>query len=114
MLDRSGGLLEHLGVFEEWLKQAGYSPLTAREKLRYVTQLLRSRDADGDGVEDLDEEQIDAHVAGKRGQGRRRTLRQFLERLRERGVTAPRNDPTDASPAARLVERYERHLRQER
>jgi site-specific recombinase XerD len=114
MLDRSRGLLEHLGVFEERLRQAGYSPLTAREKLRFVTQLLRSRDADGDGIEDLDEEQIDAHVAQKRGQGRRRTLLQFLDHLRERGVAAPRSNPPDASPAAQLVERYECHLRQER
>lgn len=114
MLDRSRGLLEHLGVFGEWLKQAGYSPLTAREKLRFVSQLLRSRDADGDGIEDLDEEQIDTHVTRKRGEGRRRTLLQFLDHLRERGLAAPRSDPTDASPAARLVEHYERHLRQER
>ena len=33
MLDQSRGLLDHLEVFGEWLKQAGYSPLTAREKL---------------------------------------------------------------------------------
>lgn len=114
MLDRSRGLFEHLWVFREWLKQAGYSPLTAREKLRFVTQLLCSRDADGDGIEDFDEQQIDAHVAQKRGRGRRRTLLQFLDHLRERGVAAPRSDSIDASPAAQLEERYECHLRQER
>jgi len=117
MLEGSGAAFaraEHVRAFAGWLDQAGYAPLTAREKLRYASQLLRSWDAEGFRVEDLDEHQIDAHVAHKRGQGRRRTLLQFLEHLRERGIAAPRRDQEDDSPAARLERRYERHLREER
>ena len=43
-----------------------------------------------------------------------RTLRQFLDHLRRQNVVPARNLPCDRSPLARILNRYETHLRTER
>lgn len=117
MSDRSGAPFEHLRAFAGWLEQTGYAPLTAREKLRFVGQFLRSLNAEGTCVEDLDEHQVEAFVTQRRGyptHDSRKALQQFLAHLRERGIVRPRSYQEDDSPAARLEKRYECHLLRER
>lgn len=120
MSDESGASLsraDHLRVFAARLGQAGYAPKTVRTKIRVVAGLLRVLEAGGSRVGDLDERQVDAVVARKRWRsrkGHRRTLLQFLGYLRERGIAARQRAGEDDSPAARLEQRYVRHLREER
>jgi hypothetical protein len=120
MSDESGAPLsraDHLRVFAARLGETGYAPLTVRTKIRVVAGLLRVLEAGGIRVGDLDERQVDAVVARKRWRskkGHRRTLLQFLEYLRERGIAARQRAGEDDSPAARLEQRYVLHLREER
>jgi len=107
---------DHLQGFAAWLGQAGYAAFTIRSKVRFASQFLRSLEAAGVRVQDLDEDRIDAPVAQKRRSAidRHKALLQFIDHLRERGIAPRQFERSDESPVARLERRYLRHLREER
>lgn len=103
--------------FTSWLRDSGYAAATVEEKTRSVGDFVRWIDARGIALADLDERRIAGALKRRRAKQTSsygRALLHFLERLRERGIVAPRELPAADWPAARLEERYVRYLREER
>lgn len=103
--------------FAAWLRDSGYAAATVDEKTRFVADLVRWIEARGIALADLDEIRVAAAIKrrhAKQTSSYGRALLHFLEHLRDRGIVAPRELPTENSAAARLEERYARYLREER
>lgn len=105
----------HIDPFAAHLGVMGYAPLTLREKVRYVRQFSRWMELKRVRFKALDEALIDKALEHDARTGdRRRTLLQFLEHLREKGVASPAATRGDGPPAARLEQRYAHYLDEER
>ncbi len=102
--------------FAAWLGELGYAAATVREKVRFVTGLVRWMKARDLSAADLDERRVGAALKrrGATPSNHRRALLHFLELLRDRRVVAPLELPDCQTPAARLEEQYARYLREER
>ncbi len=108
-------LCAHIDPFAAYLGAMGYAPLTLREKVRFVRQFGRWMELKRVSLKAFDEALIDkALELDERTGDRRKTLLQFLEHLREKGVASPAATREDGSPAARLERRYARYLDEER
>jgi len=96
--------------------EQGYADETVRWKVKRITDFRQWLKQRGVAVADLDEERVKAFL--KRHHQERRgdlkTLQQFLDQLRRQKVIPARSLPCDRSPLARLLSRYEIHLRTER
>ncbi|MFC1707279.1 site-specific integrase [Planctomycetota bacterium] len=109
----------HLDAFCAWLADLGYRPPTIRHKLWIVSSLSRWMTAECPSIGDLNERRVEEFVAARRGRGRTcrgfcQTLLQLLKLLRSTGEVRMPESVRDESPAAKLLARYEGHLRRER
>ncbi len=106
----------HLGPFATSLKEVGYAGGTVQWKLVLLAGFGRWLRKTGRAVARLDERCTDAFIKQKRRLhgGEIKTLQQFLDHLRKRGVIPERNLVRDRSPLAGVLNRYETHLRSER
>jgi site-specific recombinase XerD len=109
-------LVVQLQRFTASLIEQGYADETVRWKVKLVTDFGRWLQRNGVAVADLDEPLVEAFLKRKHRErrGNLRTLQQFLDHLRRQNVVPARNLPCDRSPLARLLNRYETHLRTER
>ena len=107
----------HLRTFATSLREAGYQDRAMYSKLGVIADLglwlRRTRLA---VTSDLDEQRLEAFVKHKQRmhRGDLKTLQQFLDHLRKRGVVSDRKLVPDQSPLAGILSRYEQHLRSER
>jgi integrase/recombinase XerD len=103
----------HLAPFAASLKENGYTGGTLRWKLVSLAGFGRWLRKTGRGVAHLDERCVDAFVKQKQRvhRGELKTLQQFLDHLRKRGVIPKRNLVRDRSPLATILNWYEKHLR---
>jgi site-specific recombinase XerD len=103
----------HLAPFAASLKENGYTGGTLQWKLVSLAGFGRWLRKTGRGVAHLDEPCVDAFVKQKQRvhRGELRTLQQFLDHLRKRGVIPKRNLVRDRSPLATILNWYEKHLR---
>ena len=109
-------LTVQLQRFSALLMEQGYADETVRWKVKRITDFRQWLKQRGVAVADLDEERVKAFLK-RHHQERRgdlRTLQQFLDQLRRQKVIPARSLPCDRSPLARLLSRYEIHLRTER
>ena len=109
-------LTVQLQRFSALLMEQGYADETVRWKVKRITDFRQWLKQRGVAVADLDEERVKAFLK-RHHQERRgdlRTLQQFLDQLRRHKVIPARSLPCDRSPLARLLSRYEIHLRTER
>jgi len=106
----------HLQMFATWLRENGYRERVIQSKLGLVGDLRKWLGRNGRGTPQLDEQLLEA-FAEHRQQVRRgdlRTLRQFLDHLREREVVQDRKPVPDQPPLTDLPSQYEKYLRSER
>lgn len=106
----------HLQMFATWLRENGYRERVIQSKLGLVGDLRKWLGRNGRGTPHLDEQLLEA-FAEHRQQVRRgdlRTLRQFLDHLREREVVQDRKPVPDQPPLTDLLSQYEKYLRSER
>lgn len=109
-------LTVQLQRFSALLMEQGYADETVRWKVKRITDFRQWLKQRGVAVADLDEKRVKAFLK-RHHQERRgdlRTLQQFLDQLRRQKVIPARSLPCDRSPLARLLSRYEIHLRTER
>jgi integrase/recombinase XerD len=116
---RGNPLVVHLSPFAASLKEGGYADATMRSKLWLLADFGHWLGRRGLPVTQLDERVVETFFVEKRRRGRvhrgtQETARQFLQHLRERNVVAGVTPPSDASPLADILNRYEKHLRSER
>ena len=109
----------YLDDFCVQLAELGYRRSTVRHKLWVVRRLVCWMADEHVAIADLDERRVDQFVKARRRRGRtcrglRRTALQLLELLRSAEVVPTPETVRDESPAAVLLARYERYLRQER
>lgn len=107
---------EQIEDFGARLRSLGYTPLTHRAKVRFVSQFARWAKTKGLSTEDVDETWIEKAIKHRATcvAERRKALQQFLEHLRERGVASQPARDNDNSSAAVLERRYATYLREER
>lgn len=115
----AGPLARDIDGFAVWLSVEGYARPSAREKLRFVELLSRWLESEELGVEDLDEQRVEAFLLargwsnGRRGEAA--TGRQLLCYLRGSGVIpAAVPCPDSDTPIDRIGRIYERFLVNER
>jgi site-specific recombinase XerD len=109
----------HLDSFVATLSGWGYGSTTVLNRLRLLRsfdQWLRQRSL---VLVDLREAVVNLFLAERRDNGRlqngqAKTIRQFLDHLRARGVVQPPEPATDESPLATLIRQYENYLKKER
>lgn len=104
--------------FQEWMTQAGYTPLSAVVQLRFVGQLSRWLAERGLGVADLTAERVAEFkplqsAAGHRSPRSRRSLVPLLNYLSESGVLPPPLS-SPRSTAEQLLASFHRYLLTER
>ncbi|MGD0130121.1 MAG: site-specific integrase [Terriglobia bacterium] len=106
----------HLQGFLASLIEQGYADETARWKVKRITDFGQWLKQKGVAVADLDEARVEVFLKRhhQERKGDSRTLQQFLDQLRRHKVIPARSLPCDRSPLARLLSRYEIHLRTER
>lgn len=111
-----GPLAFHLPGFATFLKEEDYTDLSVKGKLWCLGDLGQWMKRKRLTVAELCEPQVDAFVRShqRSGRGDLKTLKQFRDYLRERGAIPIRKPPTDRSPLAKILGRYERYLRSER
>ena len=115
----AGPLAHDIDGFAVWLSVEGYARPSAREKLRFVELLSRWLESEELGVEDLDEQRVEAFLLargwsnGRRGEAA--TGRQLLCYLRGSSVIpAAVPCPGSDTPIDRIGRIYERFLVNER
>ncbi|MGH9280708.1 MAG: site-specific integrase [Acidimicrobiales bacterium] len=113
-----GPLCPFADAYREMLKERGYSRLSAVNLQRQVAHLSRWLDAQGLGVERLDEARIDAFLADQRAIGRGATLSRpglscLLDLLVDRGVVGVAASPAP-SPTGELMDSFRGYLLAER
>jgi hypothetical protein len=109
----------HLDSFVATLSGWGYGSTTVLNRLRLLRsfdQWLRQRSL---VLVDLREAVVNLFLAERRDNGRlqngqAKTIRQFLDHLRARGVVQTPEPATDESPLATLIRQYENYLKKER
>src|SRR5579863_4363251 len=108
-------LAPHLGAFATSLSESGYTNGTVQVKVIFLTGFGRWLRKTGRTVARLDEQCANAFVRQKRRvhRGEPKTLRQFINHLRQRGLVPDRKLLCDRSPLADVLNRYETHLRSE-
>jgi len=116
---RGNPLVVHLSPFAASLMEDGYADATMRSKLWLLADFGQWLGRSGLAVTNLDERLVEAFIADKRRTGRvhrgsRKTVRQFLDHLRERNVVRDVKPTRNESPLADILNRYEKHLRSER
>lgn len=104
--------------YRSWLDEAGYTPGSARGKLKDLGHLGRWLSERRLGVEELDEARVEEFLADLRGQGHRRvpTLASFvllLEMLRAQQVIAEKVAPVPSALDV-LIDRYRVWMVEER
>jgi len=107
----------HLRTFATSLREAGYQDRAMHSKLGLVADLGLWLGRTGLAVNShLDEQLLEVFVKHKQRmhRGDLKTLRQFLDHLRKRGIVSDRKLVPDQSPLAGILSRYEQHLRSER
>jgi hypothetical protein len=97
---RGNPLVVHLSPFATSLLEDGYADATMQSKLWLLADFGQWLGRSGLAVTELDERLVETFIADKRRKGRvprgnRETVRQFLDRLRERDVV-PGVKPTRA------------------
>jgi site-specific recombinase XerC len=110
-------LESHLRTFAPSLREAGYQDRAMHSKVGLVADLgLWLGRTELAVISHLDEQLLEAFVKNKQRmhRGDLKTLRQFLDHLRKRGVVSDRKLVPDQSPLAGILSRYEQHLRSER
>ena len=116
---RAGVLGPYLDSFLAAVSELGYTVATMRTQLWVLDNLERWLKRKRLEPEALNEKTLKQFLEHRRRRGRlgrsdSRTVHQFLEQLRGKGVV-PSPEPTvDASPLARLERRYQNYLRKER
>src|SRR6516162_1902272 len=105
----------HLRTFAASLLECGYTDGAVHAKLGLLGDLERWLRRTKRAVNHLDERLLEAFLKHKRRirKGEPKTLQQFLDHLRKRGVV-PGLVIRDQSPLADILSRYETHLRSER
>jgi site-specific recombinase XerD len=113
---RDSEVEEHVGAFAARLKALGYAALTYKAKVRIISQFGRWAATRRLRAERVDERWIEKAVKRRPTcvAERRKTLHQFLDYLRERGIAASRPAGGASWPTARVERRYEQYLRHER
>lgn len=108
--------IAHLHTFATSLIDEGYADMTIRSKLSLLAGLGRWLKRRGLPATKLDEQHITAFVKGKGvlRRGDRKTLKQFLDHLRDRDVVPAPKLVAQKSPLVDILGRYEKHLRSER
>lgn len=111
-----GPLALHIRSFATSLTEGGYVDASAKAKLWCIGDLGRWMERKGLTVGDVNEPQVEAFVRSQQrvGRGDLRTLKQFRDHLRERGIVPDQKVVRDRSPLANILNRYEKHLRSER
>jgi site-specific recombinase XerD len=111
-----GPLLFHIRTFATSLAEDGYLEAAAKSKLWCLADLGRWMERKGLTVANLNEPRVEAFVRRYQqvGRGDPKTLEQFRDHLRKRGVIPDRKPACDRSPLAEILGRYEKHLRSER
>ena len=111
-----GPLLFHIRTVATALAEDGYLEAAAKSKLWCLADLGRWMERKGLTVGNLNEPGLEAFVRRYRqvGRGDPKTLKQFRDHLRKRGVIADRKPACDRSPLAEILGGYEKHLRSER
>jgi integrase len=107
----------HLRTFATSLREAGYRDRAMYSKVGLVSDLGLWLGRAGLVVTSHLDEQLLEEFAKHKQRMRRgdlKTLRQFLDHLRKRGVVSDRKLVPDQSPLAGILSRYEQHLRSER
>jgi len=116
---RSGPLAPHLDSFIKVCLDLGYARSSVRDKLWILGVLKKWLDRRGLCVTDLDESLLERFFK-KRGRkprprrGDARTVRQFLEHLRDQGIVRAQEALIDRSPIGTLQRRYGTYLSKER
>ncbi len=105
--------------FRVGLLEAGYTPLTAVNKLRSVGYLSRWLEVRGLEPSDLSEERIQEYLRRRRAEGHdweisRRALRPILELMAGRGMLSAPPTPPPMEGVEALFTRFHRYLREER
>jgi integrase/recombinase XerD len=105
--------------FRVGLLEAGYTPLTAVNKLRSVGYLSRWLEARELEASDLTEERIQEYLRGRRAEGHdweisRHALRPILDLLAGRGILPPPSSAPSADGVEALLARFFRYLLEER
>lgn len=116
---RCGPLKPHIDDFAAELSRLGYTPQTARRKIRLMAGLSRWLERRQKGTRELSEEQIDAFLKVQKRQdllrrGDRHTLTKVLHHLREIGVTPGRRETESRRPIDQITADYTRFLSQQR
>ena len=116
---RAGPLADDIDAFAGWLAAEGYAPFTAKQKLRFATDLSHWIESSALAVEDLDLERVETFRSARDPRRQRRgdaaTARQLLDLLRDAGrIPPPRSDPPGDDPIGPIVRCYERFLLDER
>ena len=106
----------HLRTFVTSLLEYGYTDATIHSKLWLLGDFRRWLRRTQLAVTHLDERLLEAFLKPKRRlrRGEPKTLQQFLDHLRKRGVVPARQVIRDQSPWANILGRYETYLRSER
>lgn len=108
-----GNLLEfHLRTFATSLLEDGYRDSGMRSKLRLLAGFGRWLERSERAVTHIEEHLVDAFLKHRSrvGGGDLRTLQQFLDHLRKRGIVPDRKLVLDQSPLADILTRYQTHL----
>ena len=105
--------------FRVGLLEAGYTPLTAVNKLRSVGYLSKWLEASELEPSDLNEERIQEYLRGRRAEGHdweisRRALRPILELMASRGMLPPPPKRPPLEGVEALFARFHRYLVEER
>jgi site-specific recombinase XerD len=113
---RNNQLGFYLRAFATSLMEDGYTDRTVRLKLGLLACLGHWLESTKLSITDLNERLLETFLKRKHRErkGDLRTLKQFLDHLRRQNVVPGRNLPCDNSPLARILNRYETHLRTER
>ena len=115
----SDGLLPYLAGFERLLRRNGYSPITARRKVRLVRDFSAWLTRRTINIKDLTLEQGERYLRYRARHRRPNTddiagLKHLLELLRDEGIVAQGKACKRSTPVDRLVDRYALYLREER
>ena len=116
---RESVLGRQLDTFASVVANSGYSPATIRTQIHLLAGLIRWIQKNEIVVSDLDEHitNIFLKKSARKGairRGDKKTLRCFLDHLRDEGLIDYSAPTLDDSPLASLKNRYENYLRKER